>query len=321
MKSAALALAIATMLTVEQRDANRLISEHASVAVSADGRFVAFTTYSRLVTADTDEWSDIYVLDRERQRVTLESADTAGFVGDGSHPGISGDGRYVVFERANGVMLRDRRDGVTRVIAAGRQPVITDAGHLVVFAAGSHDRAHRRHVNGQHSDVYAVVFAALGAPRERRDVRAGSAARGEHASSASRDGRFVALVEASTLRRRKHSPHVFVRDTELAVTTLVGAGWRPSLSGEGHFVAFVGLPHRVRTSSWRSPHRPPASSRTRAARSRQRHQGQTGDVVRRTLRRVSVGGQRSRRGSRISICVGRIRLRPHHQRHDPTERR
>ena len=51
-------------LTVEQRDASRTMFEHSSVAVSADGRFVAFTTYSRLVPADIDTWSDVYVLDR-----------------------------------------------------------------------------------------------------------------------------------------------------------------------------------------------------------------------------------------------------------------
>jgi Tol biopolymer transport system component len=38
---------------------------------------------------------------------------------------------------------------------------------------------------------------------------------------------------------------VFVRDTALQMTTLVGAGWDPSLSGDGRFVAFVGLSNRL----------------------------------------------------------------------------
>ena len=82
-----------------------------SSAVSADGRFVAFTTYSQLVPADADNSSDVYVLDRARQQVTLESPDTGEYTGDSSHPGISGDGRLVIFERANVVVLHDRRDG------------------------------------------------------------------------------------------------------------------------------------------------------------------------------------------------------------------
>ncbi len=246
MKSAAIALAIGTMLTVEQRDANHSMSAHASAAVSADGRFVAFTTYSRLVPADTDDWSDVYVLDRERQRVTLESADTAGFTGDASHPGISGDGRHVVFERANGVILRDRRDGVTRIIGEGRQPAIADAGHLVVFAAGSHNGVADADVNGERTDIY--VADVQGAQVRKVSVgMAGldpSAAASVH-PSASSDGRFVAFASRPQVHGTAAQPHVFVRDTERNVTTLAGGGWDPSISGDGRFVAFTGLRDRM----------------------------------------------------------------------------
>ena len=64
MKTAAIVLALVTMLTVEQRDAHRSSLDPPSSAVSADGRFVAFTTYSQLVPADADHSSDVYVLDR-----------------------------------------------------------------------------------------------------------------------------------------------------------------------------------------------------------------------------------------------------------------
>jgi Tol biopolymer transport system component len=245
MKSAAIVLAVGTMLTVEQRDANRLMAEHASVAVSADGRFVAFTTYSQLVPADTDKASDVYVLDRERQHVTLESADTAGFVGDASHPGISGDGRHVVFERANGVMLRDRRDGVTKLIAEGRQPVITDAGHLVVFTESSADRV-TGDVNGNRTDIY--VADVHGAQVRRVSVGMPGLDLSLAASvqpSASRDGRFIAFTSRAQVQGTRPEPRVFVRDTERNVTMLVGAGWDPSISGDGHFVAFVGLHNRL----------------------------------------------------------------------------
>ena len=245
MKSAAIALAIGTMLTVEQRDANHLMSAHASVAVSADGRFVAFTTYSRLVPADTDTWSDVYVLDREQQRVTLESADTAGFLGDASHPGISGDGRHVVFERADGVMLRDRRDGVTRMIAEGRQPVIADAGDLVAFTASSHNGV-TGDVNGNRSDIY--VADVHGSHVRRISVEMSGLDASVAASvqpSASRDGRFIAFTARPQVRGTLPHPRVFVRDTERNVTTLVGAGWEPSISGDGQFVAFVGLQNHL----------------------------------------------------------------------------
>ena len=45
MKTAAVLLALGAMLTIEQRDAHRSSHDSPSSAVSADGRFVAFTTY------------------------------------------------------------------------------------------------------------------------------------------------------------------------------------------------------------------------------------------------------------------------------------
>jgi Tol biopolymer transport system component len=245
MKSAAIALAVGTMLTVEQRDANHMMSQHATVTVSADGRFVAFSTYSQLVPADTDNSSDIYVLDRERQRVTLESADTAGFVGDASHPSITDEGRHVIFERADGVMLRDRRDGVTRVVGKGRQPVISGAGQFVAFTAGSHDRI-TGDVNGDRTDIYVADIS--GAQVRRISVGMSgldpSVAASVH-PSASRDGRFIAFTSRTQVHGTQPEARVFVRDTERNVTTLVGAGWDPSISGDGHFVAFVGLKNRL----------------------------------------------------------------------------
>ena len=245
MKSAAIALAVGTMLTIEQRDANHSIAGQALAAVSADGRFVAFTTYSPLVPADTDSQSDVYVLDRERRRVTLESADTPGFTGDGSHPGISRDGRYVVFERANHVVLRDRRDGVTRIIAQGRQPAIAADGQLVVFSADSHERV-AGDANGGRTDIYAAdVYGD-----RVRQVSVGmagldpSVAASVH-PSASRDGRFVAFTSRAQVLGISAEPRVFVRDTERNVTTLVGAGWDPSISGDGSVVAFVGFQNRL----------------------------------------------------------------------------
>src|SRR5918993_2360035 len=104
MKLAAVAIAVGTMLTVEQRDGQRSNLDSPAAAISADGRFVAFTTYSRLVPADANDASDVYVLDRNRKQVTLESGDTGTLRGDTTHPTISGDGRYVGFERAHAVV-------------------------------------------------------------------------------------------------------------------------------------------------------------------------------------------------------------------------
>src|SRR5687767_13592871 len=74
----------------------------ATSSISADGRYVAFTSYARLAPADTNSRRDIYVLDRDDGRVTLESVTPPGTVAkaDSEHPRLSGDGRFLVYCKA-----------------------------------------------------------------------------------------------------------------------------------------------------------------------------------------------------------------------------
>ena len=247
MKTAAVLLALGAMLTVEQRDARRSSHDPPSSAVSADGRFVAFATFSQLVPADVDYSSDVYVLDTTTRQVTLESPDTVDYQADTSHPGISGDGRFIIFERANTVVLRDRMKDVTTILGEGYQPVITENGRIAVFTATGFDRVPGADVNGQNSDIYSVDLA--GGQGDRVSVGMQGLDGGLASSvgpSASSDGRYVAFSSRGHgPARRGTSPFVFVRDTALQVTRLIGAGWSPSLSGDGRFIAFVGLSHRM----------------------------------------------------------------------------
>jgi Tol biopolymer transport system component len=247
MKFAAIAMAVGTMLTVEQRDAHRSSFDHPSAAISADGRFVAFVTYSQLVSADTNDWSDVYVLDRARQHVTLESADTERYTGDTSRPGISRDGQYVVLERADVIVLRDRNNRVTRIIGEGSQPFITENGRIVLFAAGTADSVTDIDANGKRSDIYSHDLSdgrtrRLSVELKELDAPVASSVH----PAASSDGRYVAFSSRLQVDgKRPQAPQVFVRDTELNVTRRVGAGWEPSLSGDGRFVAFVGLERQL----------------------------------------------------------------------------
>jgi TolB protein len=246
MKAAAIALAVGTLLTVEQRDAHRSNFDHPSAAVSADGRFVAFTSYLSLVPADRNRSNDVYVLDRVRQHITLESAVPTDSQEHCSHPGISRDGRYIVFERGNVVMLRDRKDDVTRTIGAGSQPAITEDGRRVLFAAGSFDAVTDEDVNGDNHDIYALDLQS-GQPHRVSVDLSGLDPRVATSDnpSASSDGRYVAFVSrVQPAGSRAQPAQVFVRDTVLNVTKQVAAGWDPALSANGRFVAFVGLSGR-----------------------------------------------------------------------------
>ena len=111
MRTTAAAVAIAALLclptsppsihTLAQRDLSSRLLDRPTAAVSADGRFVAFASYAQLAPADRDSQRDIYVLDRANGQVTLEREGTGddNEQTDRGHPGISADGRFLVYER------------------------------------------------------------------------------------------------------------------------------------------------------------------------------------------------------------------------------
>jgi subtilisin family serine protease/Tol biopolymer transport system component len=97
-------------------------------SLSADGRFVAFSSgATNLVPGDTNDQTDIFVVDRvagTTERVSVASDGTPGN-GDAGYPVISDDGRHVAFHssadnlvpgddnRRRDVFVHDRLTGVT----------------------------------------------------------------------------------------------------------------------------------------------------------------------------------------------------------------
>jgi len=72
----------------------------AASRLSADGRFVAMTSYaSNLVPGDINGQTDVFVHDRLAHETTLISVDSASSQGDlqSSGPTLSADGRFVAF--------------------------------------------------------------------------------------------------------------------------------------------------------------------------------------------------------------------------------
>ena len=133
-----------------------------SPAISADGRFVAFTSYAtNLATGDAHDWSDVFVRDRTSgttERVNVSSAGEQANDGAGD-PSTSADGRFVAFSSfasnlvagdTNGmpdVFVRDRERGMTELVSvstAGEQandgpsdPSISADGRFVAFVSES----------------------------------------------------------------------------------------------------------------------------------------------------------------------------------------
>lgn len=131
-------------------------------AISADGRFVAFSTFDSLVPQDTTPFSlDIYLRDRLNSTTELISVNTDEQPGDGrsESPSVSADGQFVAFTsdsenfapeqpslfRDEDVFVRDRLAGTTVRVSessAGeegngpsRVPAISADGLVTAFSS------------------------------------------------------------------------------------------------------------------------------------------------------------------------------------------
>jgi Tol biopolymer transport system component len=123
-------------------------------AISADGRFVAFTSIAaNLAPGDTNREADVFVRDRATGATTRVSFGNGGAEGNGGSgdPAISSDGRFVAFDSLasnlvpgdtnsqSDVFLRDRAAGTTTRLSSDRDggyaPSISANGRFVAFRA------------------------------------------------------------------------------------------------------------------------------------------------------------------------------------------
>jgi hypothetical protein len=197
-------------------------------SVSADGRFVAFSsTAATLVAGDTNGSADIFVKDRQTGAVTRVSVLTGGAeaVGDSVAPDISADGRYVSFVSA-AFLTADDTNAFTCAGATVTGPSCPD-----VFV---HDRT---------SGATSRVSVASGGTQ----ADAASAA-----PQISGDGRYVVFESAATNlvpADTNAEVDVFVRDRQGSTTTRVSvsgtgaqslrASRAPTISDDGTRVAFL----------------------------------------------------------------------------------
>jgi Tol biopolymer transport system component len=82
-------------------DGSQDTSASSAASLSGDGRFVAFRSRgSKLVPGDTNGADDIFLFDRQLQRMLRMSMSDSGVQGDASsrEPSLSADGRFIGFE-------------------------------------------------------------------------------------------------------------------------------------------------------------------------------------------------------------------------------
>ena len=183
-------------------------------AISADGRYVAFTSLSNLTESARDlDGSNIYVRDRQTGKTNLISVAPDGTPGNGDsfRPGISADGQWLVFTS-----------------------VATDL------------------VEGDTNNIADVFVRDIRGQTTRRVSVASDGTQGDFGGSGnviSADGRFVAFTSISinlVVDDTNFAGDVFVHDLVTGQTSRASAQLdgiysndSPSISADGRYVAFV----------------------------------------------------------------------------------
>ncbi len=246
-------------------------------SISADGRFVAFTSVAtNLVPGGTNNRGGIFVRDTLANTTTLVSVDSAGNQANSYslNPSISADGRFVAFDsnatnlvpgdtnNSRGIFVHDTLANTTTRVSVGSagnpgnndslNPSISADGRFVAFDSNATNL-----VPGDTNNIRGIfVHDTLANTTTRVSVdSAGNPGKGGSSLDPfiSADGRFVAFYSnASNLvpGDTKSLTDIFVRDLLTNTTTRVsvdsaGKGntnsYSASISADGRFVAFTSV--------------------------------------------------------------------------------
>jgi Tol biopolymer transport system component len=240
-------------------------------ALSADGRYLVFTSLSSLVEEDTDAFLDVYRRDNLTGAVALVSR-PLGILGladgDSQYPAVSADGRYVVYQSAaanlvggdsNGmvdIFLTDMLTGVTTLVsrdAAGgwangnsARPSISADGGTVVYQSMANDLVAGGTTSGT-LRVYAYDVAS-GATT----LLSGAAANGDSFEpKLSGDGAYAVFTSRATNLvggvTRQQVYRAELSSGNLLLVSRTGAvegnddSFHPSINADGSVVAFSTL--------------------------------------------------------------------------------
>ncbi len=211
-------------ITSTGAEANNTSSEP---SISADGRFVAFTSLANnLTTGSYNSFSDVYVRDRQLGTTTLVSAKLDHPLDEANNrssaPAISADGRYVAF-------LSSATDIYPETTVIRQDVYVRDLQTWAIVRASVNDAGVRAETNSNPATNPPFAPPAISA-----------------------DGRYVAFFSAATnlvAGDTNGSLDIFVRDLQGDTTIrasvdssgiqVSGNSIFPSLTSDGRYVAFL----------------------------------------------------------------------------------
>ena len=230
-------------------------------AVSADGRWVAFTSSDNLFGVGPTPNKQLYVRDTVSGQTKLVSAGASGVAADADVDdppdhrtyAISGDGRYVVFATGatnlvagdhvgpdHDVFRKDLQTGAITLVSRAANgaaangivdgdPDISFDGSEVAYETGAATNLWAPDTTATASDIVVSDLVSGTSVLVSADS-AGAALTGTlHHPAISADGRVVAFEDGSGIT---------VRNLVAASTTVGPSGAFPDLSGDGHVVAY-----------------------------------------------------------------------------------
>jgi len=243
-------------------------------AISADGRWVAFQSWStNLVVGDTNDLLDVFVHDLQTGTTSRVSVGPGGVQANAgcADPSISADGRFIAFESsANNlvagetgtiadIFVHDRQTGTNSRVSVGPAGVqgnstsldasISADGQVVTFSSFASNLVPGGGNNAKHIFVHDRQTGST----TRASVGPGGVLgiANSDAPAISADGHWVTFIsQANNLVAGDTNGRVdaFVRDLQMGVTTRISVGlggaeadWSSnavSISGDGRFVAF-----------------------------------------------------------------------------------
>ena len=240
------------------------------VSISADGRFVAFTSQaSNLVLGDTNEMRDIFVHDRQSGETTRVSVASDGTQADGNsfYASISADGRYVAFASDASNLIVSDTNGMYDVFIHDRQmgetiriSVASDGTQAVGFSSYSSISADGCHVAflsvsdnlvAEDTNSYADIFVHDCQSGETTRISVATdgsqANKDSFLASVSADGRYVAFEsDASNLviGDTNSVQDIFVHDRQTGETTRVSLASDGSQANDDSYGAIISVDGR-----------------------------------------------------------------------------
>src|SRR5215203_628257 len=216
-------------------------------AISADGRYVVFHSDAldlAPVTSTAGGDFGFFLFDRLAGTIVPVSERRSQDSSFKAQPRISQDGRWVAFEAVGDVLLWDRTTGVaTRVAGSSSGPVLSADGRYVAFASFAADVVPGQIDTNETLDLFlydrTTGRTVLVSHTQDSMVTAASVSDSFPLATLSADGRFVAFGGWED----EDSPQsLYLYDRTLGTNERIAAGYSPTISGDGRYVAFLSDP-------------------------------------------------------------------------------